>query len=61
MDDKCCICGEWVENVYSSMKYYSNGEIRSYIGHKDCLRTLNKRLIDGIEIEYELIRGKYKD
>lgn len=61
MEGKCCICEEWASSMYSSMKYYSDGEIRRYIGHKGCLGVLDKRLLDGIEIEYELIRGEYED
>lgn len=61
MEGKCCICEEWVTNIYSSMKYYSDGEIRCYTGHKGCLGELDRRLIDGIEIEYELIRGEYNE
>lgn len=61
MEGKCCICEEWVTSVYSSMKYYSDGEIRRYMGHEKCLGELDKKLIDGIDTEYELVRGEYED
>lgn len=59
MEDKCCICGEWTVSIYSSLKYYSDGEIRRFSGHRGCLDGLDKLLIDEVEVEYVSISKGY--
>ena len=59
MEGRCCICEEWASNIYSSMKHYSDGEIRRFSGHRECLDGLDKLLIDEVEVEYVLINKGY--
>lgn len=59
MKGNCCICGEWTNSIYSSMKHYSDGEVRRFSGHKECLGQLDKKLIDEVEVEYVLINKGY--
>lgn len=45
--------------MYSSVKYYSDGEVRRYTGHKGCLGKLDMLLADEVEVEYVLISKGY--
>jgi hypothetical protein len=55
LQGNCCICGEEVKSMYSSIKHLDNGKSRIYNGHKRCLFLLEDKLSKGETIEYKEI------
>lgn len=58
MESKCCVCGEAVKSVYSTIKFLPNGKSRVYEGHKGCLSFIDSELAKGHKLAYTEMDSK---